>query len=164
MIEFKRKVLIIGYGSVSRCTVPILLKLVNIPNENITIIDLEDKAADLKELTARGIKFFRQKVTPENMGKILSQHLEKGGLLVDLAWNIDCCAIVKWCHEHEVLYVNTSVEVWDSFEERFTATPYEKSLYSRQMKLRELTKTWKDATTFVVDHGANPGQISGDVI
>lgn len=160
MIEFKKKVLIIGYGSVSRCTLPILLKLVKIPHQNITIIDFEDKSGELKQFTSKGIKFFRQKITPGSMDKILSQHLENGGLLIDLAWNIDCCAIVKWCHEHEVLYVNTSVEVWDSFEERFTATPYEKSLYHRQMKLRDLTKNWKDATTFVLDHGANPGLIS----
>ncbi|MBF0123276.1 MAG: saccharopine dehydrogenase NADP-binding domain-containing protein, partial [Candidatus Omnitrophica bacterium] len=160
MITFNKKVLIIGYGSVSRCTIPILLKLVNVPSENITVIDFEDKSAELKKYAPAGIKFFRQKVTPENMNKVLSQHLEKGGLLIDLAWNIDCCEIVTWCHEHEVLYVNTSVEVWDSFAERFTASPYGKSLYSRQMKLRELTKSWKDATTFVLDHGANPGLIS----
>ncbi len=56
--------------------------------------------------------------------------------------------------------MNTSVEVWDSYAERFTADPVEKSLYARQMKLRELTKDWKNATTFIVDHGANPGLIS----
>ncbi|MBF0594811.1 MAG: homospermidine synthase [Candidatus Omnitrophica bacterium] len=160
MIEFNKKVLIVGYGAVSRCTVPILLKHISIPPQNITIIDFENKAGELKELTSKGIKFFRQKITRENMGKILSQHLEKGGLLIDLAWNIDCCEIVAWCHEHDVLYMNTSVEVWDSFAERFTASPEEKSLYHRQMKLRELTKNWKDATTFIVDHGANPGLIS----
>ena len=160
MLGFNKKVLIIGYGSVSRCTLPIMLKHIKVPLENITVIDLEDKAAELKQYAPHGIKFFRQKIAPQNMGKILSQHLEKGGLLIDLAWNIDCGEIVTWCHEHEVLYVNTSVEVWDSFTERFTATPYQKSLYHRQMKLRELTKNWKDATTFVVDHGANPGLIS----
>jgi homospermidine synthase len=160
MIGFNKKILIIGYGAVSRCTIPILLKHVRTPPENITVIDFEDKSAELRKYAPRGIKFFRQKVTRENMGKVLSQHLERGGLLVDLAWNIDCCEIVQWCHEHEVFYVNTSVEEWDSYSSRFTATPYEKSLYYRQMQLRELTKSWKNATTFVVDHGANPGLIS----
>src|SRR3989339_1017231 len=159
MVEFKKKVLIIGYGSVSRCTLPLLLRHIAMAPETITIIDFEDKSGELKEFTARGIKFFRQKITPSNMNKVLSRHLENGGLLIDLAWNIDCCAIVQWCHDHQVLYMNTSVEVWDSFDERFTATPYEKSLYARQMKLRELTKSWNNATTFVVDHGANPGLI-----
>ncbi|MDD1672520.1 MAG: saccharopine dehydrogenase NADP-binding domain-containing protein [Methanomicrobiales archaeon] len=152
--------LIIGYGAVAKCTLPILLKHVNIPFDHITIIDFEDKAQELSPWTDRGIRFFQRKVTPENLDQILSEYLSPGGLLIDLAWNIDCCEIITWCHTHEVLYVNTSVEVWDSYSERFTASPYEKSLYYRQMKLRELTKDWKNATTCVVDHGANPGLIS----
>ena len=159
-MEYKGKVLIIGYGAVSKCTLPILLKHVKIPYGNITIIDIEDKAKDLAPWIEKGIKFFQRKITPEELDHILSDYLAPGGLLIDLAWNIDCCEIVQWCHEHEVLYVNTSVEVWDSYGERFTAAPVEKSLYSRQMKLRELTKDWKNATTFIVDHGANPGLIS----
>jgi homospermidine synthase len=159
-MEFKKKILIIGYGSVSQCTLPILLKHIKVPYENVTIIDFEDKRKSLKAWIGKGIRFFQRTVTSEEMDHILSEYLTPGSILVDLAWNIDCCEIVKWCHEHEVLYVNTSVEVWDSYGERFTATPYEKSLYYRQMKLKELTKDWKGATTFVVDHGANPGLIS----
>lgn len=159
-MEFNKKVLIIGYGSVSKCTLPILLKEIKIPHEKITVIDFEDKTKEIKQWTDQGIKFFQRKITPEEMDHILSDHLEEGGLLIDLAWNIDTCEIIKWCHDHKVLYINTSVEVWDSYGERFTANPIEKSLYHRQMKLRELTKDWKDATTAVVDHGANPGLIS----
>jgi len=160
-MEFRNKVLIIGYGSVSRCTIPLLLKHVKIPRENITIIDFEDKSKELRPLTDTGIRFFRRKITPENLESVLSDYLSPGGLLIDLAWNIDCCALVQWCHDHEVLYLNTSVEVWDSHGEIFTADPVQKSLYARQMRLCELVKDWKqDSPTFVVDHGANPGLIS----
>lgn len=159
-MEFKNKVLIIGYGAVARCTLPILLRHVNIPLENITIIDFKEKSQDLKAWTTRGLRFFKEKVTPKNLDQILSEYLSEGGLLIDLAWNIDCCEIVQWCHDHNVLYVNTSVEAWDPHGEIFTASPYEKSLYYRQMKLRELVKDWKNTATCVVDHGANPGLIS----
>jgi homospermidine synthase len=159
-VEFRERVLILGYGSVAKCTLPILLRHVNIPLDHITILDFEDKETALAPWTARGIRYFRRRITPENLGAVLSEYLSPGGLLIDLAWNIDCCEIVQWCHDEEVLYVNTSVEVWDSYGERFTATPYEKSLHARQMKLRELAGNWKDAPTFVVDHGANPGLIS----
>jgi homospermidine synthase len=159
-VEFKNKVLIIGYGAVSKCTLPILLRHVTIPLEDITIIDFKNKAQDLKAWTTRGLRFFRRKITPKNLDSILSEYVSPGGLIIDLAWNIDCCAILQWCHDHDVLYVNTSVEAWDPQEERFTASPYEKSLYYRQMKLLDLTRDWKDAATCVVDHGANPGLIS----
>jgi homospermidine synthase len=157
---FRNKVLIIGYGAVAKCTLPILLKHISIPYENITILDFEDKEKALKPWLDRGIRFFRRRITPESLNGILSEYLSPGGLLIDLAWNIDCCEILSWCHDHEVLYINTSVEVWDSYGERFSANPYEKSLYYRQMKLKELTRDWQESPTCIVDHGANPGLIS----
>jgi homospermidine synthase len=159
-LEFRNKVLIIGYGSVAKCTLPLLLKHISIPFSKITIIDFEDKSHDLLAWTGQGIRFSQRKVTPGNLDQLLSEYLSPGGLLIDLSWNIDCCEILQWCHDHDVLYVNTSVEVWDPELDRFTASPFEKSLYCRQMKLLDLTRDWIDAPTCIVDHGANPGLIS----
>jgi homospermidine synthase len=159
-VEFRGKVLIIGFGSVAKCTLPIFLKHIRVPFENITIIDFEDKAQELAVWTAQGIHFIQRKVTPENLNQILSEYLSPGGLLIDLSWNIDCCELMQWCHDHKILYINTSVEVWDPEGGIFTASPYEKSLYTRQMKMKELTRDWRDAPTCIVDHGANPGLIS----
>jgi len=160
MMEFDGKVLMLGYGSVAQCALPVMLDHVKIPYGNITILDFEDKEEALREWTAKGVKFVRDRVTPANLGTLFAAHLSPGDLLVDLAWNIDCCEIVQWCHDHQVFYVNTSVEQWEPQLGSLTLTPYEKSLYYRQMKLRELTRGWTDATTCVVDHGANPGLVS----
>jgi homospermidine synthase len=159
-MEFKNKVLIIGYGAVAKCMLPILLRHVTIPLEQITIMDFKDKSADLKAWTAGGLCFVKKKVTQENLERTLGEYLSPGGLLIDEAWNIDSCDLAQWCHDHEVLYVNTSVEAWDPDSGIETASPYEKTLYFRQMRLMELTKDWNDAPTCVVDHGANPGLIS----
>jgi homospermidine synthase len=158
--RFNHKILIIGYGSVSQCTLPILLDKLDVPNQNITIMDFEDKAAALTKFTAQGIRYVRNRITPENLGAELAAYTGRGGLVIDLAWNIGANDILGWCHENDVLYVNTSVEVWDSVQGLYTDSPLEKSLYSRQMRLREMSRSWKDATSAVVDHGANPGLIS----
>ena len=160
MMKFDGKVLIIGYGSVARCTLPVLLEHVKIPYGNITIIDFENKAAALTEWTNQGIAYRQLRITPENIDTVLSEHLAPGGLLIDLAWNLDTCTLIKWCHEHGVLFVNTSLEVWNSIGEIESKDPVEKSLYSRHMRLRELTKDWDEGVTAVIDHGANPGLIS----
>ncbi|QLH75632.1 MAG: homospermidine synthase [Methanomassiliicoccales archaeon] len=159
-MRFDGKVLIIGYGSVARCTLPILLKHIEIPYENITIIDFENKAPALRQWTSKGIRFKRQRITEQNLDGVLSQYLGPGGLLIDLSWNLDTCTLIRWCHEHDVLFINTSVEVWDSMAEIGSKDPVEKSLYARQMRLRELTKGWDDGVTAVIDHGANPGLIT----
>jgi homospermidine synthase len=49
--KFNNKILIIGYGAVSQCTLPVLMDKIDVPIENITIIDFEDKSKDLKKYT-----------------------------------------------------------------------------------------------------------------
>ncbi|MCX5715353.1 MAG: saccharopine dehydrogenase NADP-binding domain-containing protein [Candidatus Omnitrophica bacterium] len=159
-MEFGNKVLIIGYGSVSKCTLPILLKHIKIPLKNITIIDFADKTKELKPWTSKGIRYFQEKITPININRVLAKYVSPGGLVIDLAWNIDCRDILTWCHDNRVLYVNTSVEEWDPYANIDRKTPFEKSLYYRHMGLRKLTSKWDNDATAVVDHGANPGLIS----
>jgi len=158
--QFKHKILVIGYGSVSQCTLPILMDKLDVPWKNITLIDFEDKSKALKKYTDRGLKFVCEKITPENLNQTLSKYTDDGGLIIDLAWNIGANDIIKWCHDHNVLYINTSVELWDPVKGIFTKSPFEKSLYWRQMELRDLSRGWKDAPTAVIEHGANPGLIS----
>ena len=38
-------------------------------------------------------------MTAENLESELAKHLSAGDLLIDLAWNIDCCEILQWCHD-----------------------------------------------------------------
>src|SRR3989338_7735842 len=88
MMKFDNNILVIGYGSVSQCTIPILLKHVNVNPQNITIIDIEDKSMSMGDIADRGVKFRQQKVTRQNLDSLLSSHLKKGDVLIDLAWNI----------------------------------------------------------------------------
>src|SRR3989338_1771896 len=159
-MKFKNKVLIIGYGSVSKCTLPILLKYIKIPYKNITIIDFVDQRKGLKRWIDKGIKYFQIRITPLNMARELSKYVAPGGLLIDLAWNIGCTDVINWCHDNNVLYVNTSVEEWDPYADMHNKTPLQKSLYYRQMQLLAMTAKWDHSTTAVLDHGANPGLIS----
>ena len=46
MLTFPKRILFVGFGFVARCTLPILLKHVRVPPENITILEFEpDEAA-----------------------------------------------------------------------------------------------------------------------
>jgi homospermidine synthase len=158
--KFNNKILIIGYGSVSQCALPILMDKIECPPENITIIDYGDKSKALKNYTDQGLIYVREKITRENLNQVLSKYLDSRGLIIDLGVNIGTKDIIKWCHDHKVLYVNASVELWDPYEGIFTKSAFEKSLYWRQMQLREMSRDWKDAPTAVIDHGANPGIVS----
>jgi homospermidine synthase len=157
-IKFENNILIIGYGAVSQCTLPVVLDHIDVPREKITIMDMEDKSEKLKPFTKTGIKFVQEKIIPENLDAFLQKYVGDKGLIIDLAWNIGATDMLKWCHDHNTLYVNTSVELWDPYEPKDI---YDKTLYCRQMQLREMKKGWpEDSVTAVIDHGANPGLIS----
>ncbi len=161
MIDFQKRVLFLGYGAVAQCALPILLKHFRVPLQNITVMDFEDRADTLKPLLAQGVRFVRQRITPDNLGSVLESYVADGDLLIDLAWNIDCCEILQWCRDHGVLYLNTSVEMWDPYTGATTRHPTERTLYWRHMNIRRMMAGWQGrGPTAVLEHGANPGLIS----
>ncbi|MFT3870377.1 MAG: saccharopine dehydrogenase NADP-binding domain-containing protein [Nibricoccus sp.] len=161
MIHTLNKILVVGFGAVAECALPLILKHVPIRANNITILDFEDRRSKLAAWSGSGVRFERERITPENMARILENRLGAGDLLIDLAWNIDTCALVQWCHEHGVLYTNASVELWDPYDGAGAKHPTERTLYWRHMKLRQMVANWTEkGPTAVIEHGANPGLIS----
>ena len=161
MVHFEKRILFVGYGAVAQCALPILLKLVQVPAGNITVMDFEDRSAALQEWTSQGVHWVQDRVTPENMATLLEKYVDAGDLLIDLAWNIDACEILQWCHDRGVLYVNTSVELWDPYTGAQTKHPTEMTLYWRHMNLRRMIAGWSTkGPSAVIEHGANPGLIS----
>lgn len=160
-MRFNNRILIVGYGSVSQCTLPILLKHIKVPYENVTVMDFEDKSRAIAPWVKKGIHFVCKRITPENMGRLLAKYLKAGDLLIDLAWNIDCCDILQWCHNRGVLYINTSVELWDPYAGAHNKPPQERTLYWRHMNIRRMMSQWSEpGPTAILEHGANPGLIS----
>jgi homospermidine synthase len=160
-MKFANKILCIGFGSVAQCTLPILFNHIEVPYGNVTVIDFEDQSEKLQPWMKKGVQFHQLKITPENMDSVLGNHLSSGDLLIDLAWNIGATDILQWCHDHGVLYINTSVELWDPYTGSHDKHPTERTLYWRHMKIRKMIAEWKTpGPTAIVEHGANPGLIS----
>ena len=85
----------------------------DMPLDKITIIDFIDQREKIIEILKAGAKFEQVKVSQENIEKVLMKQVGPGDIIVDLAWNIDAMTLLRWCYEHEVRYINTSVEQWD---------------------------------------------------
>jgi homospermidine synthase len=161
MVEFGKRILFVGYGAVAQCTLPILMKHMKVSPKNVTVMDFEDRRKALAPWTKKGVQFVQKKITRSNMASVLKKHVGPGDVVIDLAWNIDACEILQWCHDHGVLYVNTSVEIWDPYEGAENKHPTERTLYWRHMNLRRMIAGWKEkGPTAVLEHGANPGLIS----
>ena len=138
--KFQNNVLVLGGGSVAQTVVPLLIEH-EVDASQITIVDMRDTKARFSESIAKGAKYIKDELTQENMSEFLSKYLKAGDFLLDLAWNIDANAIIGWAHDHEVIYLNTSLELWDPNSNPSARTPQERTLYYRHMKLRKLTDT-----------------------
>lgn len=162
-MEFKNRVVLIGFGVVARALLPLLIKRLRVAPARMVVIDFADRAAALQPWIAEGLTFVRERITPSNLGRLLSAHAGRGDLIVDLAWSVDFFDIAGWAHENEVLYVNASLESWDAGVERPRRTLVENSLYARYVQLLRWRERWRGGTTALVDQGANPGLVSAFV-
>jgi len=160
-VKFDGKILIIGCGSVSQCAIPLVVRHIDVDPKNVTIMDFVDNKKRVRDSLDKGVSYVMEKVTKQNYRELLKKYVGPGDLIIDLAWNIDCISILKWCKDNQVLYCNTSVEEWDPYKDAERNDPTRYTLYSRHMEIKKVMQTWGDnAPTAVVDHGANPGLVS----
>ncbi|MDE3044138.1 MAG: saccharopine dehydrogenase NADP-binding domain-containing protein [Acidobacteriota bacterium] len=152
----------LGCGSVAQCLLPLLIDHFEFDPRIVTILESRDHRERVGDLLQRGVHYVRHEITPENLVETLSTYLGSGDLLIDLAWNIDLGELLQWCRDHDVRYLNTSVEVWDPYLDPALTSPQERTLYWRHMALRRLLASWGDnaGPSAVVEHGANPGLVS----
>ena len=158
---FQGRILVLGAGSISQCTLPLLLDNQIVEGKQITILDQTDNRSRVQSAIAAGATYVQDTITEKNLDSMLSRFLGEGDILLDLAWNIDANVIIGWAHEHGVMYLNTSVEEWEPYTQGAQRHPLERTLYHRHMRLREMKAQWTSkGATAVVEHGANPGMVS----
>jgi homospermidine synthase len=161
-MRFKGRLLIVGLGSVCRCALPLILKHIDLAPENVVLMDFVECPSWAQFGLDRGVKFVQERISQNNYQTLLPKYVSDGDIILDLAWDIDTCSILDWCYRNGVRFLNTSVEVWDPYTGVEHLHPTERTLYSRQMRIRRMIDAWPDpkGPTAVVEHGANPGLVS----
>ena len=162
MIDFHKRVLFLGYGAVAQCALPIFVKHFRIPPENITVLDFEDRSERAEALDRP-----RRPLRPpaDHAARTWARSWPSTSRPAT-CWSIwpgtsTAARFLQWCHDHGVLYVNTSVEIWDPYTGATKKHPTERTLYWRHMNIRRMTAGWREpGPTAVIEHGANPGLIS----
>jgi homospermidine synthase len=154
----------LGCGSVGQCTLPLLLRHLDMPASRITVLDFTDVRAKIEEPLKAGVVFKQARLSQDNYATLLAELVGPGDVIVDLSWNVETLDMLAWCGARNVRYINTSVEEWDPYGDIENKSPYERSLYSRQMRIRLLKAGLSVANhrspTAIIDHGANPGLVS----
>jgi homospermidine synthase len=159
--EITGPIVMIGFGSIGRGTLPLLERHFAFDKSRMIVIDPSD--ADRKLLDERGIAFRQISITRENYKQVLKPLLTKGrgqGFCVNLSVDTGSLDIMKLCRQIGALYIDTVIEPWLGFYYDETAGPAKRSNYAlREQVLAERRKT-PGGTTAVSCCGANPGMVS----
>ena len=160
-VDFDKKILIIGYGSVGQAILPIILKHISSNPKNITVIEKDDHSKLFKQRNKNnGVQYVRKQIVQKNLDSTLSKYLEDGGFLIDVSLNIDAQSIMEWCFQHNVMYINTSLERWEHHSDEKIKKLADRTLYATHKEIRAFAKKYPNAATCVATHGANPGLVT----
>lgn len=158
---FQGRILMIGYGSVGRCTMPLIEKHFDMPLSRVTVVDGHDHRADAKRFIDKGMNYIVNPIVRENLESTLSKYCGKGDLILNLSVEVSSLAIIDWCQKHGVLYLDTCIEPWANYYDNTDIPEDQRTNYYLRHSALEAAKKWpKNGPSALLTHGANPGLIT----
>ena len=159
--EITGPIVMIGFGSIGRGTLPLIERHFTYDKERLFVIDPSDLNKPI--LDKHGLALIQKHVTKENYKELLTPLLTKGGgqaFCVNLSVDTGSVDIMELCRSLGALYIDTVNEPWLGFYFDKSKGPDERSNYA----LREMTLAAKrknpGGRTAVSTCGANPGMVS----
>jgi homospermidine synthase len=153
--------LLIGFGSVGRGTLPLILRHFKVDKSKITVIDPDDSHRGLVD--KEGIAFLKQAVTRTNYRSLLTPLLTAGpgpAFIVNLTVDVSSLDIMRLARQTRALYVDTVIEPWPGFYFNSKLGPEARSNYMMREGLLALKKQLGVGPTAISCCGANPGMVS----
>lgn len=159
-VDFAGKVIIIGCGSIGQGILPLIRRHIPLEGEGrLLVLSADEQGRGLARQC--GARFEHAHLTPETHRRILGKHVKTGDLVLNLSVNVASLDLVRFCAEHEALYVDTSIEPWPGVYANPMLKMRDRTNYViREKALRLAAELGPDSPTAVLDHGANPGLVS----
>ncbi len=154
-------VVMIGFGSIGRGTLPLLLRHFEVDRSRIVVIDPDDRDRGLCD--EHQIRFLHQPVTREGYRELLGPLLAGNGgqgFCVNLSVDTSSLDIMRFCREAGSLYIDTVVEPWPGFYFDKSAGPETRTNNALRDTVRREKAANPGGPTAVSCCGANPGMVS----
>lgn len=155
-------IVMIGFGSIGRGTLPLIERHFKFDPKRFTVIDPEDKDRGLVD--ERGYRFIKDKVTKDNMDALLRPLLTEGEgrpFIVNLSVEVSSTAVMELAHDIGALYIDTVAEPWPGFYTDTSLSVSQRSNYALREGVLDLKRALKGkGPTAVSCCGANPGMVS----
>jgi homospermidine synthase len=154
--------ILLGYGTVGRCTLPLLIESSCFGPREIFVIDKRQEPGCFAPFRTVGVRYLQREITPDNLAQTLGACGHTGDLLINLSVSIQCLALSDWCQNHGVMYIDTAFEPWADNIFGESLAVHERTMYWEHYSSRLYAqKYWSvRGPTALFSHGANPGLVS----
>ncbi len=156
-IDFRGRIVIVGFGSTGQGTLPLLLRHVG-DREHVLVVTPDP--VDLQAARAAGVATLAMALTRDNHRHVLAPHLQRGDVLLNLSVGVSSVDLIVLCRERGALYLDTSVEPWHGAYTDGTLEPAARTNYALRAAALALRRPGERAPTALIAHGANPGLAS----
>ncbi|MFN0194438.1 MAG: homospermidine synthase [Aestuariivirga sp.] len=154
-------IVMVGFGSIGRGTLPLILRHIACDHSRITIIDPSDASKHIAD--KHGIRFLKEGLTRGNYKKVLKPLLTAGpgpAFIVNLSVDVSSLDIMRLADETNALYIDTVIEPWPGFYYNSKLDNAARSNYVMREGLLALKRKLGSGPTAVSCCGANPGMVS----
>ena len=154
-------IVMIGFGSIGKGTLPLIERHFNYDASRIVVIDPNDTDKAIAE--KHGARFIKAAVTKDNYRELLTPLLTQGGgqgFCVNLSVDTSSVAIMELARELGALYIDTVVEPWAGFYFDSSLNAGDRTNYALRESLLAARRRNPGGTTAVSTCGANPGMVS----
>ena len=155
---FKGRILMVGFGAVGQGTLPLILRHIDIPKENVSVVTAEEWGREIAH--EYGVAFRVEPLTPQNYLRILDHELKAGDFLFNASYDVSSLALIEYCSERGIMYLDACIEPWAGGHRDTSIPAARRSNYALREAALELRKKYPQGPTTLLMHGANPGLVS----
>lgn len=156
--NFHGRLVVIGFGSIGQGVLPLLLRHIEISPARVLI--LAPDLAGREVADAYGVTLAALPLGPSNFQAVLAARLSRGDLLLNLSIDVCSLALIEWCQQHGVLYLDTCLEPWAGGYIERGQSPAQRTNYALRESALALRSRGQSGPTALLTHGANPGLAS----
>jgi homospermidine synthase len=154
-------IVMIGFGSIGRGTLPLILRHIACDRSKFTIIDPDEYNRRIAD--KEGIAFIKEAVTKQNYKSLLTPLLTADSgqaFIVNLSVDVSSVDIQKLAQATGSLYIDTVVEPWPGFYYNSKLDNAARTNYAMREHVLALKEKYKGGHTSISCCGANPGMVS----
>jgi homospermidine synthase len=154
-------IIMIGFGSIGRGTLPLILRHIECDRKKITILDPSDASRHIAD--NERIRFVKKGLTKDNHVALLDSLYNKADgppLIVNLSVDVDSLDVMRYAKKIGAVYLDTVIEPWPGFYYNTKINNAARTNYAMREKLLALKRKLGKGPTAVSCCGANPGMVS----